>query len=161
MFSEIRLRVQQTRSTKKEQPSTRVTHKDAIGDVHAVFRVAGSIWHNVSINKLKKCVFINHLKNAPTKSSTYCLLLLIKMLSWRFCGRVDFLKLKKRYVLRDKVAGAADQVDEERAAENQRDAQDRDRWCARRVSHHVFFKWFWTSPFPHKSVNLFFIMIKG
>ena len=31
--------------------------------------------------------------NFCTKSSTYCLMLLIEVLSGRFCGRIDFLKL--------------------------------------------------------------------
>ena len=43
-------------------------------------------------------VFINQLRkvNSPTKSSTFCLLFLIKILSRRFCREVDFLELMKR-----------------------------------------------------------------
>ena len=37
------------------------------------------------------------------RSSTYCLLLLIKILSRRFYGGVDFLKLINRYIVSDEV----------------------------------------------------------
>ena len=40
-------------------------------------------------------------RKPPTKSSTYCFLLQIKMLSWRFCGGVDFLKLINKYIVSD------------------------------------------------------------
>ena len=41
--------------------------------------------------------------NSPTKSSTCCLLLLIKILSRRLCGGVDFLKLIDKYIVPDKL----------------------------------------------------------
>jgi len=39
----------------------------------------------------------------PHKRSTYCFLLLIKILSWRFCGGVDFLKLIDKYIICSKT----------------------------------------------------------
>ena len=40
----------------------------------------------------------------PHKSSFFCLLLLSKTLSWRFCGGVDFLKPINKYIVSDKTA---------------------------------------------------------
>ena len=38
--------------------------------------------------------------NFPTKSLIYCLLLLNEIISWRFCGGVDFLKPFYQYTVR-------------------------------------------------------------
>ena len=40
--------------------------------------------------------------NSPTKSSTYCSLLLIRILSGRFCGGVGFSKPISQYIVSDK-----------------------------------------------------------
>ena len=42
--------------------------------------------------------------NSPTKSSTYCLQLLIQVLSWRFCGGIDFLQPFNSHILWDEGA---------------------------------------------------------
>ena len=39
----------------------------------------------------------------PTKSSSYCLLLLMKNLGWRCCEGVGFLKLIDKYIVSDEV----------------------------------------------------------
>ena len=56
------------------------------------------ISQNAFINKFKKV-------NSPITLSTSCLLLLIRILSWRFCGGVDFLKLIVNYIVWDKFGG--------------------------------------------------------
>ena len=43
------------------------------------------ISHNVFIDEFEKV-------NNSTTSSTYCLLLLIRIVDWQFCGGIDFLK---------------------------------------------------------------------
>ena len=53
---------------------------------------------------LTKCVYHLVLESPlPHKSSTYCLLWLIKMLSRRSCGGVDFLKPVNKYIVSDKL----------------------------------------------------------
>ena len=56
------------------------------------------IWPNVFIHKFQKV-------HSPTKPSTYCLLQLIKILSWWYCGGVDFLKRIDEYTVSDKTIG--------------------------------------------------------
>ena len=51
---------------------------------------------------LTECIYWLVLVNFLTKSSTYCLLLQIKILSLRFCGGLDFLKLITEYIVSDK-----------------------------------------------------------
>ena len=58
----------------------------------------GPISQNVFIGSFSKV-------NSPTEWSTYCLLLLIKILNLRFCGGVEFLKLTNKYIASDKIAG--------------------------------------------------------
>ena len=51
-------------------------------------------------------MFINQFQkvDVPTKSSTQCFLLLLQVLSRRFWGGVDFLKLIDKYIVSDKTA---------------------------------------------------------
>jgi len=54
-----------------------------------------TFWEPLQIRQLWHIMWlsVSFRKSSPTKSSTYCQLLLIEILSWRFCGVVDFLKL--------------------------------------------------------------------
>ena len=52
---------------------------------------------------LTECIYQFVLESqSPQKLSTYCLLLLIKIFRWRFCGGVDFLISINEYIVTDK-----------------------------------------------------------
>ena len=55
------------------------------------------IWQNVSIYQFEQV-------NSPTESSSDCWLLPIQILSWRFCGGVESLKLTNKCIVSDKIS---------------------------------------------------------
>jgi len=80
------------RSLMRWPSSTTATPRDALSPSRRYSRLVSQ---NILVNQFQKV-------NSPTKSLTYCWLFLIRILSWRFCGGVHFLKLINEFIVSDK-----------------------------------------------------------